>query len=383
MEDNVEGKEQSVETSHESNENQGNENKQEDSKPIFDPNIFTSSDEPSSLNSDENNSNESNSQANVDTANDSSDNDSTNGDFSWDTVSSSADTQDNQSESNANAESGNNESDSNEASNNDLEQNALSGDAKDENTNVDYTAIATRLGMQEADPKEIQERIDNLIDENQQLKQNRTSGINNEKIENFSNLKKLEDKELLKRSLSAQKLSQDDMDKQMELWEDQGAVSLEANKVRRTLDDAINYEQQNEEKRFKEQEAQQIENENKRKEEIRKTLDSTDEMFGMKMTNDPEKLGEVRQAHYEYVTEGKLAEEIQKDPKNLLEIAWLWKNRDAILSQMKSQGTSNGRKEMTNMFENVQEKSVSTGSLPPNPGNEESIFDPSKFTGAK
>ena len=367
------------------NQDQGGENKEGNSEHKFNVNDFTETGD-SSLNEDGKNA-EDGSSASGNDASGSDDDDSTNDTLSWDSLGSSTSSdekEEGQSESDEKDSSdGANNGDSNASSNNDLEQKAKSDDSEDieGGKSVDYSSIAERLGV-ENDQKAVEDRILSLQEENEKLKSYRAQSYNNEKIQAWQKLKTEDDEALVRKSLKSEKMSDEDAEKQIAKWQEEDMLSLEANKVRRRLDGAIEYEQNQMAQSEKEQEAQMKKDNEQKLVQLRESIDSTDEMFGMKMSKDPEKLKQVRNEHLKYVVDGEFANEISQSPEALLQVAWLWKHREAMLSQMNLQGKNTGRKEMLDMIENTDQKHTSASkTLPPNPDQQSKAFDIGKFTG--
>lgn len=378
--DKVEGAE---ETTLASNENQGNENNESNSELKFDASAFTQVEE-SSLNEGENDATKAGDQGQQSSGEGSEEDDSTNDHVSWDHLSSSTEGgegEQDQSESDEKDSQGGSDNGIPSAdSDNDLGRNAESGESEgnSEGDSGDYTQLAKTLGVE---PDKVVESIQSLRQEVEELRSYRTQSFNNDKIENWGKLKTLKDEDLVRKSLTSENMSSEDAEKQIAKWSDEGMLDVEANKVRRRLDNAIAHEQQTLENQEKERNVQIEEQNKKNLMDLRNTIDSTDEFFGMKMVKDESKLPQARTEHLNYVTDGKFAEEIGSSSKNLLEVAWLWKHKDAILSQLKRQGVDTGRKQMLDMIENTNQGSPSNSKqIPPNPETKKA-FDSRKFTG--
>jgi len=362
---------------HTAEESANIDQEQEENNNLFDPGKFMGMDKESSLSS-ENNSSESNDEE--ETSNSEDDEDSTDDSFSWDSLSSGTEAQE-EDQSTSNEERESNDS-NDEESNNDLEQEAQSDNSeKDGLVSPNFESIQERLGVDS--PEDAQKRIDELIEENQRLQEKALSGQKNEQIENYSNLKRLPNDELVKRYLSSQGLSEEDIEIQMNVYEQNGTIGVEANKVRNKIDGAIKAEQYKLKKQIEEQKEQQAKADQQYVNELKTTIDSTDEFFGMKIASDPDKFDSVRKEHFQYIVNGDFAREIGENMKNLTEAAWLWKNRNAILSRMKKAGRNTGRKEILDSLSNVNTNSNTTRQVPPNPNDESAGFDPDKFLGKK
>lgn len=342
----------------------------------FDPKAFTSlGEESSSLSSEDSSSQEStdNSSSEVEDQEQQGQTDSAN-DFSWDD-SSSTDTQQDQSGASVNSEVTTLDDESN---NKDIDQNDLSNDnSLRGKANESLTVIGEQLGIENVDAETVQAKIRELQEENRQFRMNNNT---NERIEGWSKLQKLEDDTLLRTYLESQGLSEEDIETQMEFYDSNGVVRVEANKVRNKIDSAIYNEQQQIEEQKKLSVERERQDDVNRRQQLREGIDSVEEFFGMKIANNPEKYKEVRDKHYNYIADGDFAREISSDMNSLMEAAWLWKNRDFIITQMKKAGQNTGRKEILDEIANSTASTVSSSrELPPNPDDNSKAFDPKKF----
>lgn len=380
-EDNVEDNkdlENSVESSTDTQDNS-------DGEISFDPKAFMShQDETSSLSDNDDSSDDDESHTSETSSSDSNseshDDDSANG-FSWDSMSSSTDTEESQSDSDTNLETDTSSQDE-PATTNDVDQNDPSGSSESSSSaSVDLSAIGERLGVEESTPEAINAKLESLISENEKL---RTSANTNEKITNLQNLKRIDNTELVKKDLKAQGFSDEDINLQLEVWEGNGTMRLEANKVRNKIDSMIRREQYDIEQSQKQSVERERQDDVNRRQALKEHIDGVEQMFGMNISKDPANYQNVRDDHYKYISDGQFAQEIGQDMESLSQAAWLWKNREVILKAMKSSGRNTGRKEILDSMSNVAPNTSSSTSntLPPNPDDNSEAFDPKKFMSA-
>jgi len=347
-------------------ENESNESK------AFDVSKFLEAD--SSLNDGDEASNDSDTNGNIsnnDESDDDSDFDDSTNSFTWDSISTD---EQNEGESNEEAHEEQLSNEDSTESNNDLEQNAQTDDV--DNQGNYYSELSKDLNLETNDPKEIQEAVKNLIKENEELK---TSGINNKtskRVESLKGFKSLDDEKLVAISLKADGLSDEEVERAIEDQRSRDTLDLEAKKIRKSLDREIEIEFRSiEQKELKEKEAA-YENSKRVREELKSTMDSKEEMFGFKIAKDPTQYQKVREEHFKYVTEGKFADEISKDAESMIQVSWLWKNRNALMSQLKNTGFSSGRRDVLDKISNVIPENTSSSK---NYSHNDKTFNANKF----
>jgi len=173
------------------------------------------------------------------------------------------------------------------------DNNDVQADNKD--TSPNYEEFFKEVGLEVKTKEEFKEIYQSLQKENELLKKDYPE--KNEKIDNLENLIKLEDKELVERSLLADGFEGAELENVMERMLDNDMIDIEAKKVRKTLNKAIASER---EVIIDEKRNQTAKQEKDREESIKSLndyLNSTEEMFGFKMAGTPEKTNEIRKSH--------------------------------------------------------------------------------------
>jgi len=246
-----------------------------------------------------------------------------------------------------------------------------------ENTSPNYEEFFKEVGIEVKTKEEFKEIYQSLQKENELLKKDYPE--KNEKIDNLQNLIKLEDKELVERSLIADGFEGAELENAMERMFDNDMIDIEAKKVRKTLNKAIVSEK---EAIIEEKRNQTAKQEKDREESIKSLndyLNSTEEMFGFKMASTPEKTNEIRKSHQEYIVSGKFLQDITQTEKTLADCAWLWANKDVILKAMQTKGFNSGRKDVLDQIGNPDVNANSRTFADPKGDTE---FNPSKFMGS-
>jgi len=254
------------------------------------------------------------------------------------------------------------------------DNNDVQADNKD--TSPNYEEFFKEVGLEVKTKEEFKEIYQSLQKENELLKKDYPE--KNEKIDNLQNLIKLEDKELVERSLLADGFEGAELENVMERMLDNDMIDIEAKKVRKTLNKAIASER---EVIIDEKRNQTAKQEKDREESIKSLndyLNSTEEMFGFKMAGTPEKTNEIRKSHQEYIVSGKFLQDITQTEKSLADCAWLWANKDVILKAMQTKGFNSGRRDVLDQIGNPDANANSRTFADPKGSGE---FNPGKFMG--
>jgi phosphopantetheinyl transferase (holo-ACP synthase) len=268
-----------------------------------------------------------------------------------------------------NGEQENTQSDSTNVdnSNTDTENSQLS-------TEPSYEDFFKEVGLEVKTKEEFKEIYKNLQEENELLRKNLPE--KNEKIDNFEKLIKLDDKELVERSLIADGFEGVELENAIERMLDNDMIDIEAKKVRNTLNKAIATER---DAIIDEKRNQTAKQEKDREESIKSLndyLNSTEEMFGFKIASTPEKMNEIRENHQEYIVSGKFLQDITQTEKSLADCAWLWANKEVILKAMQTKGFNIGRKDVLDQIGNPDVNANSRTFADPKGDGE---FNPGKF----
>jgi len=243
-------------------------------------------------------------------------------------------------------------------------------------TDDQFKQFAKDLGLEANNLEEVKTVLDDLVKENKQLKEEvQYSGNTNKKIEDLEKFLKLDDENLMRKSLEADGLTGEKLDNAIEKYTNTGLLDVEALKVRSTLDKAIQSERQ---AIVKGQEAEVAKQQESRMESVKsftEYMQSQDSLFGFKLTGDPDNLPKVRENHVEYVTSGKYLSEITSSEENLAQSSWLWRNREVLQKAFSNNGRQSGRAEILNKIGNPEKTTSTTFSEPGKPNE----FDPQKF----
>jgi len=220
----------------------------------------------------------------------------------------------------------------------------------EKNIQPSYEEFFKEVGLEVKTKEEFKEVYKSLQEENELLKKSYPE--KNEKIDNLQNLIKLEDKELVERSLIADGFEGVELENAMERMLDNDMVDIEAKKVRNTLNKAIASEK---ETIIDDKRTETAKQEKDREDSIKSLndyLNSTEKMFGFKIASTTEKANEIRKSHQEYIVSGKFLQDITQTEKSLADCAWLWANKDVILKAMQTKGFNSGRKDVLNQIGN-------------------------------
>jgi hypothetical protein len=238
-----------------------------------------------------------------------------------------------------------------------------------------FATFAKEMGIAAETKEEFVEQLKELEAENERLRSQSTSTVENDRISRLNELKKKDDDSLLRLDLEKQGLSAEEVDEAMDVYTNNGTVKIEALKIKKQIDRAISNEQNTVIESNKAEEAKLQKQYDDDVAQLSKHIDEEDTKFGFKMAKDEESLKQVRKDHKDYITSGKFHEEIYADSKNLSDAAWLWKNKDTILKALGNKGIQQGRKEI---LDDIQNPEVSETKRFGTPQGDES-FDASAF----
>jgi len=242
-------------------------------------------------------------------------------------------------------------------------------------TNDQFKAFADQLGLKAETMDEVKAVLDDLVAENAKLKEQGAEPISNKRIEDLNNFLKLDDEALVKRSLEADGLEGDKLEYAVDRLMDSGLIDVEAIKIRNNVEKAIKAETDNEIKAKEAEVARQQEEHDAAVNKFNDYMQSTDSLYGFKLTGNPDKLPDVRKAHTEYVTSGQYLNEITASEQALAESSWLWRNRETLKNALINNGRQNGRKEILDQIGRPDSSKPQRFTAPDKPGE----FNPQKF----
>lgn len=238
-----------------------------------------------------------------------------------------------------------------------------------------FKTFASELGLEANNIDEIKDTFQRLVEENAKLKESNKEPISNKRIDDLNKFLKLDDETLVRKSFEADGLTGDKLDFALDRLTDTGLIDVEALKIRNNIDRAIKAESQNVIKAKETEFAKQEESREQAVKSFSDYMQSTDSLYGFKLTGNPDKLPDVRKNHTEYVTSGKFLSEISATEQTLAESSWLWRNRETLKNALINNGRQNGRKEI---LDKIGYPDRSTPQRFTNPGDT-GEFDPKKF----
>ena len=242
-------------------------------------------------------------------------------------------------------------------------------------TNDHFKAFTSELGLNADSMDELKEVLSDLVEENRKLKEGSQETVTNKRIDDLKNFLKLDDEQLVRRSLEADGLTGDKLDYAVDRMLDTGMIDVEALKIRNNIDKAIKSESQNVIQAREAEVAKQQKERDEAVESFGKYMQSIDTLFDFKLTGNPDNLPNVRKNHTEYVTSGKYLSEITASEQSLAESSWLWRNREVLKNALINNGRQNGRREILDQIGNPDTGRPQRFTAPSDPG----VFDPKKF----
>jgi hypothetical protein len=247
------------------------------------------------------------------------------------------------------------------------------GRASEETTAIDYETLSNELGIEVKSKEDLIQKYNDLKNQVEEARQLKEGVVTNKKIEAWQSYINLDDEKLVAADLKAQGFNADEIAEALDVYKDNGTLSIEGKKIRKTLSNYISQEQ----KTVLETKNKEAEKSSKEAEEARKNikakLDTTETMFGFKIAKDETELTKVRQNHYKYITE-KFLSDITSNEDNIIKASWLWRNKDTILNSLKNSGVQKGKEEVIRSLTNP-DVGTSTRIIP----GEDKGFDPKKF----
>jgi len=250
--------------------------------------------------------------------------------------------------------------------------------AEVEVTQQQFKAFTSQLGLNAQNIDELKEVLDHIVEENNKLNKQLESPnqpVSNKRLDDLNNFLKLDDSDLVRKSLEAEGLKDEKLDYAVERLMDTGLIDVEALKVRNGIEKAIKSENEKVINEREQNVAKQAESHTQAVEAFGNYMQGVDSLFSFKLTGNPDKLPEVRRNHTDYVTSGKYLKEITESEKNLAESSWLWRNREVLKNALVNNGRQNGRKEILDKIGVPDKRTPQRFTNPVDTGD----FDPRKF----
>ena len=241
---------------------------------------------------------------------------------------------------------------------------------------VDFKAVADKLGLKFETIEEFKEHLVNVEAENKKIKASYSGGATNDKIDALKALAANEDKELVRLSLEKEGFEGEDLNEAVDKFIDNGMLAIEAKRIRNTVNKAIASEQEKITQSTLESDATQQREFEESVKNLGEHISKTKTMFGFEMAKDEESLVKVQQGHFNYIKSGKFMDDVFKSDESLTEAAWLWKNKDTILKAIANQNLQKGKETILDDIKNPEVDKPQRFKAPD--GSDE--FDPKKFT---
>lgn len=359
----------------ENNNSQNVENNENE----FDARAFASNDEISANSDNSDDSNDSEVSQTNESSDDSSSNDDEDDSFSWAEYDDDDESDNNNDESSDDStqEANNDNSSQDDSSETNSDNQDNDNDEKvNEFTDEQFLSFANEVGLDVESKEDFVNKLKALEEENEKLRQNQGSGVTNEKITNLSGLKDKTDEDLVRLDLEKQGFTEEEVNEAIDTFIDSGLLGIEAKKIRKTIDRAIDNERKKEIQSNVDEEAMLEQQRQQSIKELGEHINKSETMFGFKMAKNEEELHKVREGHLKYITSGKFLNDITSNNESLSEAAWLWKNKDVILNAMRNSGVSRGKSEILNEITNAE---VNTSKRVGGGLDEDGNFNPNAF----
>jgi hypothetical protein len=224
---------------------------------------------------------------------------------------------------------------------------------------LDWSAFANELGLEGATKEDIIQALNSPFIEQPK----------NETIDKLNEYLSYSDRELISAEMKVDGMEDFEIEEALDKMEDSGVMKREAYRIRRQLNNAIEQEKT---KFFKEKQQEELSNKEKvarNKKELQGTLKEMKSFMGGAVTKTQSKEA------YNYITSGKMAEDIWKSHDNASEVAMFMLFKDKFAKILRSQGLEDGKAKILN---EITAPSLSSKSRP-RTKVKGSGFDPSAF----
>ena len=228
----------------------------------------------------------------------------------------------------------------------------------------EWQLIAQELGVEATSREELIQGIVQTVTEAQE----QASFGEDKTIKTLKQFVDMDDEGLMKAELKRQGFTDEEVQDEIDVLNDNRLLKREARKVRKSLRDAMTNHAKGLQQQAQQEEAQRAQSIADNRKELWGLLSKTDTMFGGKINNSQ------KEAHYKYIASGNFFDEINQSHDNVVKAAWLWKYRDQIIKNMESSGYEKGKKKVLDSLTNP-EVSKSTPVPEPSTGD----FNPKSF----
>lgn len=239
-----------------------------------------------------------------------------------------------------------------------------------------YNVLKDELGFKADNLKELKTQLQELERENEELRQLKHNNIENDKISKLTQFRNLSDEALLLESFKRQGFSDEEAQNAVDRYIDNQMIDIEAKKIRKGIDSAIERERNNFVQTSQQEEARLQKEREESIESLKQYMNGVDTMYGLKIAKDEEGIAQTRKEHLKYITSGKFLNEVTENNENLVEASWLWKNREIITKSFYNKGKNEERAEFLNELQNPD---ISNGTDRIKGPDDDSGFNPTKF----
>lgn len=229
----------------------------------------------------------------------------------------------------------------------------------EETGELDWQAFANELGIQGATKEDIIQALNSPFIEQP----------NNDTINKLNEYLGYGDRELIAAEMKVDGMEDFEIEEALDKMEDSGVMKREAYRIRRQLNNAIEQEKT---KFYKEKQQEELSNKEKvarNKKELQGTLKEMKSFMGGAVTR-----AQAKDA-YNYITSGKMAEDIWKSHDNASEVAMFMLFKDKFAKILRSQGLEDGKAKILN---EITSPSLS-GKTRPRTNVKKGGFDPAAF----
>ena len=238
-------------------------------------------------------------------------------------------------------------------------QPAEESESIEESGELDWQAFANELGIKGATKEDIIQALNSPFIEQP----------NNDTIDKLNEYLGYGDRELIAAEMKVDGMEDFEIEEALDKMEDSGVMKREAYRIRRQLNNAIEQEKT---KFYKEKQQEELSNKEKvsrNKKELQGTLKEMKSFMGGAVTR-----AQAKDA-YNYITSGKMAEDIWKSHDNASEVAMFMLFKDKFAKILRSQGLEDGKAKILN---EITSPSLS-GKTRPRTNIKKGGFDPAAF----
>lgn len=193
-----------------------------------------------------------------------------------------------------------------------------------------WKTIAEDLGMEVSSADELKQR---LLHQQKLAKK----GLSNEKVDTWKGLKALEDEVLVRKELEAKKMSEEEIEDEIDVMIENRTLKGKARDIRRDLDAVIDQEIESLSKQLEPEDSMSDEDAAEASRELKEYLSKTGEFFGGRVNE------KQKDDHFKYIESGSFFDEVTETAESIAKAAWLWRYRDQIFSGKLTAGTEKGK----------------------------------------